>query len=92
MKGVVLTNDEFLRDSRDLVINLGDLVALATDGYIKTGRVIGFKPAVNHANSWTGVPPTVVLQCHGGYKPSFVRYSTNNLLCIERLGEGKALS
>lgn len=92
MKNVVQTNDLHERDSRGIVINLNDLVALASNGDIKTGRVIGFKPAVVDTSGYTTVPSTVVVECHGGYQPSFVRYSFNNLLCIERLGEGEALS
>lgn len=93
MKNVVDFNEDRLRDVRDVVIELNDLVALATPGHIKTGRVIGFKPTVtSDRGNWDSVPPTVVVQCHEGCNPSFVRYSYNNLLCIDRLGEGVALT
>ena len=92
MKNVVKTNDLLERDIRGIIIDLGDLVALSTDREIKTGRVIGFKSAVVDNTGYTTVPSTVVVQCHGGYKPSFVRYSFRLLLCIERLGEGEALT
>lgn len=91
MKNVVDTNTDELLDSRGLVIVLGDLVALATPGRIKTGRVIGFKPSIDKG-VWTTIPATVVVQCHDGCQPSFVRYAHRNLLCIERFNEGEPLT
>ena len=73
-----------VRDSRGVYIEKGDVVALATPGYIKRGKVIGFRTQRSRNVYANDSRVAVVVECVGGSAPSVVQYPESNLLVLSQ--------
>jgi hypothetical protein len=90
MSKLVTDNTFEVTDIRDVLIQVDDLVAIATPYAIKVGTVIGFRENVTQCNSYTQSAARVVVQCFINSEtdtPSTILYPTKKLLCIKELAE-----